>query len=570
MNDQDEILVRKSKWSGRRAILFYWFAIVFVGTAAAAGLGATILDPKFKFEAADDPWHAAIEDPWHADDCAGSGCHDDVIAEWSESWHSKLVGEYDITDITKNGSKMSYNTTHFWRTPNTPANESDLTDMSNIEYWTYNQLYNASGRECCMTTRWTNVTEINATTGEVLWVTSDPALENFTSNIWDIGVSCAACHSQPGVKSLSYSSCGGGAFPPCHTPGGGQWSAYRASEHYNSLSDLLASGDINSLTNMQHYVGQSTYMNVADMNASDYYTITCATCHDPHDASINAAQVGSEENHFSPWTNPYTGEVFGPGGSMLRFATTNELCGQCHTISFNTSTRYFTDPSNHSSLACTDCHGYQFVPGHNATDRFGNVNWVNATFSSLSHDWVAPNDADDCALCHGDENATVWNDMQAYLNQFGNLTDAKALYDTKLAEATSKYSDAKSTVGVDTSNLENANSLIEEAKGLVPNDGTFHNPLSPTAEEQLSLALVKLDEAIDEADAAIAAAVNPTVTVDHTDTVDVTVDHTVDHTVDKSITVPTTVIQTAKDTVGFLAAIGILGIVAVLFNRKRR
>jgi hypothetical protein len=50
MNNQEEVFLRKSKWSGRRVVLFYWFAIAFMGTAAAAGLGTTLLEPSFKYE----------------------------------------------------------------------------------------------------------------------------------------------------------------------------------------------------------------------------------------------------------------------------------------------------------------------------------------------------------------------------------------------------------------------------------------------------------------------------------------------------------------------------------------
>ena len=71
MNEQEETLVRQSRWSGRRVVLFYWFAIVFLGTSAAAGLGTTVFKPVFNIEQ-EDP-HAGIAEPWHADDCVA--CH---------------------------------------------------------------------------------------------------------------------------------------------------------------------------------------------------------------------------------------------------------------------------------------------------------------------------------------------------------------------------------------------------------------------------------------------------------------------------------------------------------------
>ena len=64
MTEQEEILVRQSKWSGRRVVLLYWFAFIFLGTCVAAGLGATILNPKYKFE--QENYHD-IAEPWHPD-----------------------------------------------------------------------------------------------------------------------------------------------------------------------------------------------------------------------------------------------------------------------------------------------------------------------------------------------------------------------------------------------------------------------------------------------------------------------------------------------------------------------
>ena len=53
MNEQEETLVRQSRWSGRRVVLFYWFAIVFLGTSAAAGLGTSVFKPVFNIDQAD-------------------------------------------------------------------------------------------------------------------------------------------------------------------------------------------------------------------------------------------------------------------------------------------------------------------------------------------------------------------------------------------------------------------------------------------------------------------------------------------------------------------------------------
>jgi hypothetical protein len=535
MNDQQENLVRQSKWSGRRVVLLYWFAIVFLGTSAAAGLGTTVFKPNYKIEAD----HPVIPEPWHADDCAT--CHSEEVDGWNTTWHSQMVGYYDPADVDLNGSRMSYNDTHYWRTPKSA--------FMSPNYWTYNQLFNASGQQCCMTTRWYNITTINATTGAVLAFNATLSAEfgGYTSNMWDIGVSCAACHAEPGEFSLSYTVCSS-----CHTPGGRQWMGYLQSGHYGSLDDLLASGDITSLVNdgFGHYVGQSTYMDIGNLNASDYYGITCVTCHDPHDATVNAAD---ESNAMSPWTNPFTGEMFGPGGSQLRAATVNDLCGTCHDISLNTSTSYFLDPMNHTTLDCTDCHGYTFVP---ATYFENGTLDEAAEFADLNHNWKfgGGEPGEICGLCHGDANQTVYTTMQDYIANFGDLTDMEAEYATKLAAAMAAYDLAKATDGSDIDKLANAYMLIEEAKELA--EGTslvFHNPeLGMTIEqEQLSLALSKLDDALDDATDALPEPEPPTTT---------------------TTTEPpeeTTTTTTAAPAIGLLAVMGILGFV-VLFRRKKR
>jgi hypothetical protein len=471
MNDDNEELVRQSNWSGRKIILFYWFAIVFLGTSAAAGLGTSVFKPVFNIEQTDP--HAGITEPWHANDCVA--CHPAQVAGWETTWHAQLVGEYDLSNPTLNGSRMSYNSTHYWRTP-----KSDITQPN---YWTYNQIFNASGQQCCMTTRWVNTTLINVTTGDVLW-TNDTLVAQYGGNIWDIGVSCAACHTNPGEKSLSYTVCSN-----CHIPGGNQWMGYIQSNHYNSLDDLLASGDTQTLLyGNDHYIGQITYMNVDDLDESEYYRITCVTCHNPHDSTVNA---DDESNAMSPWTNPYTGEKFGPGGSQLRAATVNDLCGTCHDTNLNTTTGSYLDPSNHTTLDCTDCHGYMYTP----TSYFpnGTVDELGE-FSSLQHDWKfgGGEPADPCGLCHGDENATVYASMLAYQALYGNINEQNATYYTKLATAVAVYDLASGTVGVDAVKLANAFALIEEAKVLQAKSETlvFHNP------DTWSLALTKLDDAI--------------------------------------------------------------------------
>ena len=191
MNEQDIDLTRQSKWSGRRVILLYWFSIVFLGSAAAAGLGATVLNPKFTYQA--DANHDGITDPWHAEDC--SPCHDDIIDAWGDTKHSYVMDEF--TNAT--GTYVNH-----------------TTDGSTYEIQDW--IYNSSG--CCHKTRWNNDTSVIAT-GNV--------------TIWDAGISCAACHLEPGApynKSAYVFDPGASTMSPpppkfvstcagmCHVPGG--------------------------------------------------------------------------------------------------------------------------------------------------------------------------------------------------------------------------------------------------------------------------------------------------------------------------------------------------------------
>ena len=273
MNDEKDILVRQSKWNGRRVVLFYWFTIAFMGTAVAAGLGVSILEPSFKFEAHD---HSDIEDPWGPDDCAS--CHSDTVDSWNDTWHSEFVGD-----------KLVVNSTHVVRYGNNPFMPPTV--------WTLEEFAAEGG--CCMVTRWENTTQ--------------PEDLEASGTFWDYGITCAACHPEPGVVSESPMSC-----IPCHMgAGGAQYPAWAQSAHSDSLDDLLASGQAESSC-LHCMAGQATYKDLSEVDPTDtsLTNIWCATCHDPHDASINAAEASS---------------TMGPNGHQLRAATTNELCGTCHT-----------------------------------------------------------------------------------------------------------------------------------------------------------------------------------------------------------------------------------------------
>jgi hypothetical protein len=431
MNDNEEILVRQSKWSGRRVVLLYWFAIVFLGTAAAAGLGASILSPKYKFEQVD---HSAygITEPWGPENC--SSCHKEEFEQWSGTWHSQFVGTKLVVNET-DGTITRY--------PNSPFMPPTVWD--NISDY-------AAGGGCCMSTNWDNSTG--------------------TPTVWDLGITCAACHETPGTIDASADVCSG-----CHVPGGNQAAGYAQSAHSASLDNLLASGHASDSC-LHCMAGQATYMDMTGVDPTDssLTDITCVTCHDPHDASINA---GAKNNYLTQ--SPY--------GSQLRTATTNELCGKCHADNYELLTDTIT-PSNHRALDCTDCHGYRWVPGHNGTDRFGNTVWIDGAISSLNHSWTL-NPPDSCGKCHGEDNTTVWTIVEADLE---DVADLLTEYNDLLDNVTTKAGEAENETGVDVTKLKNAYDLIDEAEDLAGYGSVgVHNP--ERAAEMIEHAIDKLEEA---------------------------------------------------------------------------
>jgi hypothetical protein len=409
-----------------------------MGTAVAIGIGTSILEPTFKFEAFD---HSAIADSWHPQDC--STCHSDLVNSWNETWHSAIIG-----------TKLVVNSTHVIRYSNNPFLPPTV--------WTIDEF--AADGGCCMVTRWENTTQ--------------PGDTNASGSFWDYGITCAACHEEPGIINEDPVICAG-----CHIPGGNQYVAWTQSAHADSLDDLLASGQATSSC-LHCMVGQGTYLDLTHVDPTDtrLTNIVCSTCHDPHDASIN----WNEES-----------DSMGPNGHQLRTVTTNELCGSCHSqyeVLTNSSVI-----SQHQTLSCTDCHGYRWHPEYNITDLFGNLVVVPAGFASINHTWEFSPFPEACGLCHGNENTTVWVTMQEYT---GEVKDLIVLYETKLANVSAKVDEAFTTVGVDQTVLDEAYTLLDEAKNLVSDyDTAFHNPT--LAQQKVQLALEKLDQAYNIAVVAI-------------------------------------------------------------------
>ncbi|MFX0184136.1 MAG: multiheme c-type cytochrome [Candidatus Hodarchaeota archaeon] len=488
MNDQEEKLVRKSRWSPSRVVLLYWVAVVFVGTATAAGLGATVLNSKFSFDAA-DAVHPTFAEPWHPENC--TGCHDDIVDTWNQTWHSQYVGSKLVVDPVTGKVTRYYN-----RIIPFPPPGSGKAEWDNISAF-----YAEGG--CCMVTNWENTTEAGDT------VPSGTA--------WDLGITCAACHETPGVVDPAAEVC-----ESCHGPGGGQYAAWNQSAHSQSLDNLLASDHAKDSC-LHCMAGQATYMDVSGMAVNDtsLTNIVCVTCHDPHDASINAEMPSDNK---SPWTNPYTGVTYGPGGHQLRTATTNELCGKCHTDAYELQTNTIYT-SQHISLDCADCHGYAWIPPTYFAN--GSIDDAGSFPSTLNHSWTftAP---DSCDRCHVGENATQWAKIQDM-----DYVDLMETYETQLENVTAKAGEAENKSGVSEAKVDNVNALIDEAEDLADAAKLgFHNP--DLAAEKAKLALAKLDEAYAAAEDAIDTA------------------------------------APGFEWTGVLLVLSILGIATVLFRKKRR
>jgi hypothetical protein len=493
MNDQEEKLIRKRKWHPSRVLLLYWVTVIFVGTATAAGLGATILNPKYSFDAVDDS-HPTFAEPWHPENC--TTCHEEIVEAWNQTWHSQYVGAKLVVDPVTGDIVRWYNS---------PVGPPTMLR--------YNSTINPNTSEgmCCMVTNWENTTQPGDTVP--------------TGTYWDLGVTCAACHDTPGEVDPAVVVCGS-----CHGPGVDAYGGWNTSAHSQSLDTLLASehADDSCIHCMS---GQATYMDVTGMAVNDtsLTPIVCVTCHDPHDSSTNA---GAPSELMSPWTNPYTGVKYGPGGSQLRTATTNELCGKCHVDAYEllSDTIY---SSEHKNLECSDCHGYRWIPEHTEIATGGPSAGQEVTVPAgmdldLNHSWTFEPFPEACGMCHENNNVTRWNTMQEM-----DYVDLMETYETQLENVTAKAGEAENKSGVDEAKVDNVNDLIDEAEDLADAAKLgFHNP--DLAAEKAKLALAKLDEAYAAAEDAIDTA------------------------------------APGFEWIGVLLVLSLLGIVTVLFRKKRR
>ncbi|MFX0205079.1 MAG: multiheme c-type cytochrome [Candidatus Hodarchaeota archaeon] len=439
MNDQEEILVRQSRWNARRVVLLYWFALIFVGTAAAAGLGSTILSPKYKFETYD---HSGITEPWGPQDClgdedAGIICHDEEVSEWADTAHSDAVVPYNDTHVLVYGHSIEEE-----------------------------EFYN---RSCaaCMATRATGV------------YSPLPGYPPIEYTYWDPMPTCAACHETPGVSAnVSVETCGN-----CHTPFGIYESDIINSSHYQSLDDLLADDDREDSC-LHCMAGQGLYADASELTLDnpDLIGITCVTCHDPMSAATGKTQLRADS----------TVELCGKcheGAYGMRTGIVEDTV--------------YTPPTGpHAEFDCTVCHGYYFTPPHEDVSYTGATVWYNASFD-VNHSWAIPlpDACARChAPWETDVNITdIETPIQGRLDELeeiqANFTELLDEYNTLLAEVKAKADELSGD------KADNVNALIDEAEDIVRfvDDGSkgFHNPA--LAEEKLQLAIDKLKEAEKEA-----------------------------------------------------------------------
>jgi hypothetical protein len=521
MNNQEEILVRQSKMSGRRVVLLYWFAIVFVGTAAAAGVGAGVLNPKYSFKVDaythDDKFGDGTV--WHPDEC--QSCHPAEYEGWNQTLHSYLFAEVNDTHVVHYSGDDNYT-------------KVDLED-------------DPDGYQCCHFTIWVNDT-----------VPAGPP----NGSYWDYGVTCAACHEDPDNGFDPYGAapfgpgsypCGGvgvrGGMPLCHIPRGVSQFDMKG-PHSKALGDLLASDETDDSC-LHCMTGNGLiYGKGPNENSSDEYGalegITCYTCHDPHAASN---ELYKEDKYPDLMLN-----------SSLRAESIPELCGSCHTGDRDSSYAMITDTTvlgPHSNFDCTVCHGYELSPANLTSTELDEASF------DLDHKWALKL-PDACGSCHlsADTNmstvdTTVFESLMADRMDMlegiqGDIATLVTSVGTEITAVTTKADTAAAVTGADEDELSEMYLLIEEAKTMVAfveadPSGGFHNP--DLAEAKLQLALTKLAWAEEAADNIISPPVTPTTTTEP-DTSDTTT-------------------TGAASAVGLLAVLGILS-AAVLLRKKRR
>ncbi|MFX0052599.1 MAG: ammonia-forming cytochrome c nitrite reductase subunit c552 [Candidatus Hermodarchaeota archaeon] len=367
--NQEEKLVSQSKWSGKRVVLLYWFSIAFLGTAAAAGLGAGVLNPKYSFDAVQMD-HSSITDPWGPQDCTGAYCHNDSVDTWNETGHAHAAVPFT-------------NTT------------GDFVEIAGSRNVTRAQFDSSCGH--CMATGWDN------STGTVIY--------------WDFGVTCAACH-EPGVINYTAASCGN-----CHTGSHHpQYPDYQKSAHSQSMDDLLASDHAGDHC-LHCMSGQGLYAE-EELSLDDTFltSINCATCHDPHDAT-NSTQLREAD------VTDLCGECHSGGrhGSLDMLTDTETTsahryidCTSCHGYQLDS---YGEAGVNHTWAVTTDgcstCHS-------NPTERWTLMEDIQGDITALMDEYETLYENVTKKVDEANETAGV--DEALINDSFDLIAEAEALF----------------------------------------------------------------------------------------------------------------------------------------------
>ncbi|MHA2271937.1 MAG: cytochrome c3 family protein [Candidatus Hodarchaeales archaeon] len=429
MSNPDNIksLEVQSRRNAKRVVLMYWLALFFLGSGVAVGLGFQVINPRFV--APNDEYHDQfIGVEWHPENC--SGCHAANYNEWKGTAHGG-------SEYFTNATDQYVNTTGGVLIPI--------------------GTFNASCAHC-MATRSANVSG--------------------TITYWDIGVTCAACHDAPGVINHTATPCG-----QCHITDDvrpRQYGDYLKSAHYNTLSDLLARPEATDSC-LHCMAGQGLYADEIGFNLTlsnpALVTITCATCHDPHNAQ-----------------HPM----------QLRKEDSTELCGSCHQEAADMFTgEADNSPSLHYEygVECTSCHGYQ----------------MSTRGVYTNHTWILDRPlGPDCAGCHGWEftckksGCHVTFSESKIVSWFEGEANISALlneYTELLANVTTKVDEAKDTPRVSMTKIDSAYDLIDDAQLLFDfvNGDPHRGSQNPTlAATKMLTAINKLNLAYNLADEAIA------------------------------------------------------------------
>ncbi len=254
-----------------------------------------------------------------------------------------------------------------------------------------------------------------------------------------LGIQCEECHG-PGMTMTidrSLDLCG-----KCHTSSHSQVADFEKGGHSMSYETLQTSD--HATDDCLHCMTTEGFLGDTVTLDSDLTSLTCVVCHNPHE---------------------------GTNDKLLRTATVDELCAECHNGTHHPQSEeamYPSGPHAKAGVECTDCHGAGEHLAHGAVSA-----WFNHTFAIYGIYY--PNNVTEpktCEKCHELDWATEQLDVveTTTSTMVSTANDViKAAYTTienaglsedKAAELTSTVDDAAATVSY----------------WVADNSGGLHNP----------------------------------------------------------------------------------------------